>query len=106
MTFEAITPQRIAGIRKALGLTQERLAHLLSVTWTTVSRWEAGSSSPTGMPLRLLYVLEDAARDREFRASLNDPRARDPLFALYSLLGGVYGTGRKVGRRKVLRRSG
>lgn len=37
---------RLAGRRKALGLTQEALAGLLEVDRTTVARWEHGEASP------------------------------------------------------------
>jgi tetratricopeptide (TPR) repeat protein/transcriptional regulator with XRE-family HTH domain len=37
---------RLAGRRKALGLTQEELAELLDVDRKTVARWEAGKAQP------------------------------------------------------------
>lgn len=37
---------RLAERRKALGLTQERLAELLEVARTTVARWERGEAQP------------------------------------------------------------
>ncbi len=86
MNPRAMTPNRVVAIRKALDITQERLAHLLGVTWTTVSRWEIGASSPTGLPLKLLVLLEGAAHNSEFIAELRDPRSADPMFALYHLL--------------------
>lgn len=42
----ALTPNRLVKIRSALGLTQEKLAHLLGCSWVSVSRWEQGHSSP------------------------------------------------------------
>jgi transcriptional regulator with XRE-family HTH domain len=38
--------ERLARRRKALGLTQEDLAGLLSVDRSTVARWERGESEP------------------------------------------------------------
>lgn len=38
--------ERLAERRKALGLTQERLAELLEVARTTVARWERGEAQP------------------------------------------------------------
>lgn len=98
MPIPAPTRHRIRAVRKALSLSQEQFAHLLGVTWTTVSRWESGSSSPTGMPLRLIYELENAATQPEFQAALRDPRAADPLFLIHCLLHGRYATPPKGSR--------
>ena len=38
---------RIEALRKMLGLTQERLAQTLGVTFSTVSRWENGHVTPS-----------------------------------------------------------
>jgi putative transcriptional regulator len=40
-------PHCIEALRRALGLTQERLAHVLGVTFSTVSRWENGHVKPS-----------------------------------------------------------
>ncbi len=101
MDTSALTPARVLAIRTALNLTQERLAQLLGVSWTTVNRWEAGSSAPTGMPARLLHLLDEAAENGRFRAALRDARSGDPLFTLYRLLSGVYNSrSRPVSRRR------
>ena len=39
-------PDRIREIRNRLGLTQERFAQRLGVSFVTVSRWERGKSKP------------------------------------------------------------
>lgn len=83
--------ERVRKIRKALRLTQERFAQLLGVSWTTVHRWEAGSSRPTGMGLRMLVLVEGAVASQQFRLVLSDPRASDPMFLMYRLLGTTYG---------------
>jgi len=85
-----MTPEEIHSLRKSLNLSQEKLAQLLGVSWTTVNRWEAGHSGPTGMAMRILLLLRDRAHDPSLRAILSDPRVHDPLFVLYSLLGHVY----------------
>lgn len=85
-----MTPERIRRIRKSLGYTQERLAQILGVAWTTVHRWESGSSTPTGIPARLLLLLEQRVGQPDFQAALRDARASDPMFILYSLLGNTY----------------
>jgi len=85
-----MTPERILRIRKALGYTQEKFAQIIGVSWTTVHRWEAGSSAPTGTGLRSLLLLERAITDPGFESVLRDPRANDPMFVMYSVLGSVY----------------
>lgn len=94
----ALTAVRVRSVRTKLGLTQEQLANVLGVTWTTVSRWEGDSSSPTGMPARLLFLLEESVDDRKFLEVLRSSRGRDPLQLVFQLLNGVYGPA-AVGRR-------
>jgi len=81
-----LTPDRIRSIRKTLGFSQEKLAQLLGVTWTTVHRWEAGATGPTGNSLRILGLLEKATMDPAFDRVLKDPRASDPMYLMYMLL--------------------
>jgi len=51
--------ERLAGRRKALGLTQEDLAALLAVERTTVARWERGETEPlAGLRPRLARALQ------------------------------------------------
>jgi transcriptional regulator with XRE-family HTH domain len=47
-------------IRERLGLSQEQMARLVGVSFTSVNRWEGGHSSPTGST-RDLYLALDAA---------------------------------------------
>ena len=49
-------PERIRTRREHLGWRRENLAANLGVSFTTVTRWERGSSTPTG--LYLTKVLE------------------------------------------------
>ncbi len=79
-------PDRIKRIRKLLGFSQEKLAQLLGVTWTTVHRWESGATGPAGNPLRILTLLEKASQEPRFRGALADPRASDPMYVTYLLL--------------------
>jgi len=51
---------RLIAIRKKLGLSQEQMARLLGVSFTSVNRWEGGHSAPTG-PTRDLYLALDSA---------------------------------------------
>src|SRR5205814_7514607 len=91
MAYAAMTGERVRRLRQKLGLTQERLAQLLGVSWTTVNRWEAGASAPIGMAAKLLNLLEQATHNHDFLSALSDPRSSDPLFVVHQLLSGVYG---------------
>jgi transcriptional regulator with XRE-family HTH domain len=85
-------PDQIRELRKALGFSQEKLAQLLGVSWTTIHRWEkAGSTGPTGTALRTLNLLQRAVRDPHFQRALGDPRASDPMFVMHVLLQMFYG---------------
>ena len=82
---------KIRKIRKAVGLTQEEFARFLWVTYSTLNRWEAGRAVPSGLPLRILCLLERKLSSRPFQAVLQDPRASDPTFLLYRLLHSTFG---------------
>ena len=43
--------QKIRLIREALGETQVQFAARLGVQWITVSRWERGLNTPSGLAL-------------------------------------------------------
>lgn len=55
-----IDAHRMSTIRRMLGLSQEQMARLIGVSFTSVNRWEGGHSSPTGCT-RDIYVALDAA---------------------------------------------
>jgi DNA-binding XRE family transcriptional regulator len=85
-------PDRIRELRKALGFSQEKLAQLLGVSWTTIHRWEKeGATGPSGTAARTLILLEKAVRDPHFQSALRDPRASDPMFVMHVLLQMFYG---------------
>lgn len=84
-------PERIRELRKALGFSQEKLAQFLGVSWTTIHRWEAGATGPSGTALRTLNLLERANRDPGFQRALGDPRASDPMYVMHVLLQMFYG---------------
>ena len=66
-------PGLVRGIRKQLGLSQERLAEALGVSFATVNRWENGHVKPSRLALRQL----DAFCARMVRAGkLRLPRTR------------------------------
>jgi len=89
---------RLIAIRKALGFTQEQMARLLSVSFTSVNRWEGGHSAPTG-PTRDLYLALDAA----IRAGNTGEKIRKAADAersifLYTLFQMAYAKPRRAGR--------
>jgi len=47
-------PGLVRGIRRQLGLSQERLAEALGVSFATVNRWENGRMKPSRLALRQL----------------------------------------------------
>jgi len=65
-------PQRIRSLRASLGLTQERLAELTDVSFTTVNRWENGNSRPRLSAWRRIQELAVA------HAEGQAPEARGP----------------------------
>ncbi len=51
MEFDSIVKQ----VRKELGLSQEQLARELSISFSTVNRWENGKSKPSPMAKELFF---------------------------------------------------
>ena len=51
MEFNAV----VRYIRKELGLSQEQLARELSISFSTVNRWENGKAHPSQMAKELFY---------------------------------------------------
>lgn len=60
----SMTPTGLRRIRKALGLTQEKLAKVLGVTRLSVTRWETGTRSISGMAARLIQRIAAEAREK------------------------------------------
>jgi len=54
-------PYIIRAWRERIGLTQERLADALNVTFSTVSRWENGHARPSNLAWK---ALEKVAAER------------------------------------------
>ncbi len=59
--------------RRKIGLTQEGLAQALSVTFSTVSRWENGHVKPSKLAWRALRELAQARG-----CPLDEPGGREP----------------------------
>jgi DNA-binding transcriptional regulator YiaG len=61
MTDKSI-PETIKELRTKMGLTHERFAAAVCVTFATVNRWEAGKAKPSRLAL---MRLEEVERSRE-----------------------------------------
>lgn len=81
--------ERIKELRITFDITQEHLATLLGVSWTSVSRWEGGHRRPTPATGRLLAALERASFDPDLVMRIRRSPLRDPLTALRDVLDGV-----------------
>lgn len=58
-----VSPEkRLVTIRTRLGLSQERMASVLGVSFVSVNRWENGHSTPMRAVLDLYDALEAALR--------------------------------------------
>jgi len=53
-----MSPKDIKDIRKALKLTQQKMADLIGARQHTVARWETGLHKPTGAYLKALMGLQ------------------------------------------------
>lgn len=49
----------IVKMRSELGITQEKFAHLLGTSFSTVNRWENGKSKPSRLYVRELKELKE-----------------------------------------------
>ena len=61
----------IRGLRQRLGLTQEEFAHEITVTVSTVNRWENGHAAPSKLAWK---VIRDLARRRGLTEHLLRPQ--------------------------------
>ena len=60
MNTQADIPRLIREIRQRTGLTQEKFAAKLGVTYPTINRWENGRAKPSPLALK---QIEDLLRD-------------------------------------------
>lgn len=68
MNFQAGLPQMVRELRGRLGLTQEKFAARLGVTFPTINRWENGRAKPS--PLAMQRIEELLQRMGELGADL------------------------------------
>ncbi|HNT60140.1 MAG TPA: helix-turn-helix transcriptional regulator [Rectinema sp.] len=72
MNAQADIPRLVRELRQRTGLTQEKFAAKLGVTYPTINRWENGRAKPSPLALKqiedLLRGLGDRGKDllREF----------------------------------------
>jgi transcriptional regulator with XRE-family HTH domain len=70
------TSHLIRELRSRLGLTQEKMAARLGVTFPTVNRWENGRANPSPLALKqiedLLVDLGDNGQDLRSRYSTKE----------------------------------
>lgn len=56
--------QIIRGLRLAFGLTQEKFAPTLGVTYTTINRWENGRSTPSPLAMEKIEGMLEEMGDK------------------------------------------
>jgi DNA-binding transcriptional regulator YiaG len=64
--------KRVRELRHRIGLTQERFAARLGVSFPTINRWENGKAEPSPLALRQIeaLALELGVRRHEFQPAL------------------------------------
>jgi putative transcriptional regulator len=58
------TTIKIRKLRKALGLTQEKFAAYVGVSFSTVNRWENGKGKPSPLAMKQIEELENKLENR------------------------------------------
>ncbi len=56
---------KIKKLRVKLGVTQEKLAQLLGVSFSTVNRWETGKGKPSPLAEEKIKSIEDKEKVNE-----------------------------------------
>ena len=64
MNAQADLSRLVRELRELTGLTQEKFAAKLGVTYPTINRWENGRSEPKGAARKLLEGLQREAEAR------------------------------------------
>lgn len=55
-----MTADEITNLRRSLGVSQEKFAHMLGTTLCTVNRWEMGHVKPSRLYIKELKNLKSA----------------------------------------------
>ncbi len=64
MNTQTDIPRLIRELRKRTGLTQEKFAAKLGVTFPTINRWENGRAKPSPLALKQIVELLRSMGDR------------------------------------------
>lgn len=64
MNTQADIPQLIRELRQRTGLTQEKFAAKLGVTFPTINRWENGRAKPSPLAMEKIEALLRSMGDR------------------------------------------
>ena len=64
MNLQADIPQLIRELRERTGLTQEKFAAKLGVTFPTINRWENGRAKPSPLALQRIEELLRSMGDK------------------------------------------
>ncbi len=65
-----MSPANIKRTRTILGMSQERFARTVGVSFCTVNRWERGKTVPSPMALKVLKKLKDKADSNDKRSAM------------------------------------
>ncbi|MBP2167955.1 putative transcriptional regulator [Erwinia toletana] len=55
---EDLQPDEIKGLREKLNVSQPVFAKYLNTSVSTIQKWETGMKRPSGMSLKLLFVVQ------------------------------------------------
>lgn len=64
-----VTPQAIADLRKAMGLSQSEFAQLFGAHFMTISKWERGVAVPTAYQVALLEHFQKVTQEKKKQAA-------------------------------------
>lgn len=77
MNYQTDISRLVRELRQRTGLTQEKFAAKLGVTYPTINRWENGRAKPSPLAIQkikeLLRKMGDRGRDLLNALSSNDP---------------------------------
>ena len=87
--------KQFLAIRRALGLSQEKMARLLCATFVSVNRWENGRSAPVTIYLELYRAISRALDDGKTIEQILGAEPTSSGQQLYRLFRAAYGGDRR-----------